>query len=83
MTLHTTVEHVKGTSTDFFKIIQSCFLPVAVPLAIASLSSWVNPGFGSGNAPLVASWTKDLFLAEKRVPVIFTQANDYLTFAGS
>jgi len=89
VTPHTTVEHFKGTSTDFFRKHRPELLPgggggsPAPPGDAITVVVGFNPGFGSGNAPLVASWTKDLlFLARHNVPVIFTQANDYSDLRG-
>ena len=42
-----------------------------------------NPGFGSGNADLIASWINDLcHIAKCGLPCIFSQANDYSDLAG-
>lgn len=42
-----------------------------------------NPGFGSGNVDMLTSWLRDLvYAARLRVPVIFTQANDYSDLRG-
>jgi hypothetical protein len=42
-----------------------------------------NPGFGSGDAALRASWVPELrFLLKRKLPVVVSCANDYLDVAG-
>ena len=83
VTTNTTVSHVKGTSTEFFQRHRPELLPCGSSGNSVTVLMGFNPGFGSGNAPLVASWTNDLlFLARHNVPVIFTQANDYSDLRG-
>ena len=83
VTSNTTVSHTKGTSTEFFQNYHPELLPGSGSGDSVTVLMGFNPGFGSGNAPLVASWTKDLlFLAQHNVPVISTQANDYSDLRG-
>jgi len=75
---NTKVDHFRGTATAFFKEN-----PTLLESGVATVVVGFNPGFGSGNAPIVASWTKDLLsLADTGVPIIFTQANDYSDLLG-
>ena len=77
---NTKVEHFLGTSTDF--LTQNEHLLQSEPHR-ATFVIGFNPGFGSGNGPIVASWTKDLLsLANYNIPIIFTQANDYSDLKG-
>ena len=82
VTKNTCVEHFRGTSIDFFKQ-NPLLLNQNEKATRATIVIGFNPGFGSGNAPIVASWTKDLLtLSDTNVPIIFTQANDYSDLVG-
>jgi hypothetical protein len=87
---NTTVTHFVGPTTDFLQqhahLIERDEEETEGHLSRATHTTVMvgfNPGFGSGNGPIVGSWTSDLLkIMHHHVPIVFTQANDYSDLRG-